>query len=580
MKIHLLKNSPLRESLVLLAILSAALFVACTPEEIDPLADYDPSVKATLSVNRDSYEASCDSGRFVVRIKSSYLWKIEIPDDATWLTCSETWGDSVTTKKVTFRYEANNTAKERSAVVTIRSGKARKKLLVSQERLTKVLEKGSVDVSRIYIPQELRNNDFYKSSSTWYFGRSRQSEHFIVFWGRDFDEYGEDVTPTNCSAQSMRVDIDDLLQKAEHFYAVNIDRLKFAETGVGKSKLDKYKMMIFLFYQDEWLATGGGYDDVVGALWINPGTCHPVSSTIAHEIGHSFQYQVNCDLGGSTGFRHATGQGCGFWEQCAQWQSYQSYPDEAYSSYNFTVFKENHHRHFLHEHQRYASYWLQWYWTDKYGIDAVGRVWRESKRPDDAVQNYARIFNLSPAELNKQLYEYAARCCTWDFSSTVDDGKSIGDYGKGYVGALNDTKMLKKNSDGSYQIRKEMTVEATGFNIFSLGSFSPAAEVAVNFTGLPNASGYNSTQVDASIAGWTVGFVALMGDGTRAYSEPLLIGPELSGTARWTVPEGTSKLWMVVSATPAEYMTHLWDENDDNDAQWPYKFSISGALPK
>lgn len=580
MKTHRLLASPLRVGLFLLTMLSATLFVACTPDEIDPLADYDPSVKATLSVNRDSYEADCDSGRFVVRIKSSYLWKIEIPDDATWLTCSETWGDSVTTKKVYFYLEANNTAKERSAIVTIRSGKARKKLLVSQSRLTKVLEKGSVDVSRIYIPQELRNNDFYKSSSTWYFGRSRQSEHFIVFWGRDFDEYGEDVTPTNCEAQSMRVDIDDLLTKAEHFYAVNIDRLKFAETGVGKSKLDKYKMMIFLFYQDEWLATGGGYDDVVGALWINPGTCHPVSSTIAHEIGHSFQYQVNCDLGGSTGFRHATGQGCGFWEQCAQWQSFQSYPDEAYSSYNFTVFTENHHRHFLHEHQRYASYWLQWYWTDKNGIDAVGRVWRESKRPDDALQNYARIYGLSTAELNEQLYDYAARCCTWDFSSPVDDGRPIGDYGKNYVGALNDTKMLKKSSDGSYQIRKEMAVEATGFNIFSLGSYTAGSEVSVDFTGMPNAAGYNTTQVDASIAGWTVGFVALTADGTRHYSPRTLVGPELSGTAGWTVPEGTSKLWMVVSATPSAYMTHLWDENDDNDAQWPYRFSIAGAVPK
>lgn len=48
-------------------------------------------------------------------------------------------------------------------------------------------------------------------------------------------------------------------------------------------------------YQTEWLATGSGYDNKIGALWVNPSTCQPVGSTIAHEIGHSFQYQVYCD---------------------------------------------------------------------------------------------------------------------------------------------------------------------------------------------------------------------------------------------------------------------------------------------
>lgn len=54
-------------------------------------------------------------------------------------------------------------------------------------------------------------------------------------------------------------------------------------------------MEIYLLYQSEWLATGSGYDNVIGALWVNPSTCQPVGSTIAHEIGHSFQYMVFCD---------------------------------------------------------------------------------------------------------------------------------------------------------------------------------------------------------------------------------------------------------------------------------------------
>ena len=75
-----------------------------------------------------------------------------------------------------------------------------------------------------------------------------------------------------------------------------------AVLGEGKSMLDDYKMQIYLIYQDEWLATGSGYDDKIGALWVNPSTCHPVGSTIAHEIGHSFQYQVYADKVNKQGY--------------------------------------------------------------------------------------------------------------------------------------------------------------------------------------------------------------------------------------------------------------------------------------
>jgi len=138
--------------------------------------------------------------------------------------------------------------------------------------------------------------DLNKSSSTWYFGRSKQSEHFIVFWGKEYDELGF-VTPSTHPNPVYRVDIDDLLAKAEQFWSMNVSTLKFLTPG--SSKTDRYKMMIFLLYQTDWLATGAGYDNTIGALWVSPSTCQPVGSTIAHEIGHSFQYQVYCDNGGN-----------------------------------------------------------------------------------------------------------------------------------------------------------------------------------------------------------------------------------------------------------------------------------------
>lgn len=55
-------------------------------------------------------------------------------------------------------------------------------------------------------------------------------------------------------------------KKRKCFFDLNINILKFAELGTGKSRLDEYKMMIMLYYTTEWMAYGGGYDDVIGAL--------------------------------------------------------------------------------------------------------------------------------------------------------------------------------------------------------------------------------------------------------------------------------------------------------------------------
>ena len=151
----------------------------------------------------------------------------------------------------------------------------------------------------IYIPNELRNNNFNSESSNWCWSRSKESEHFIVVW-----EPGFGADPS-MSPGSYKVDIDDLLEKAEHFFDVYTNQLGFVIPG--SSNTDKYKIEIYLKYQTEWLATGSGYDDVIGALWVNPSTCKPVGHTIAHEIGHSFQYQTSCDQGLDHGFRYGYG---------------------------------------------------------------------------------------------------------------------------------------------------------------------------------------------------------------------------------------------------------------------------------
>lgn len=426
-----------------------------------------------------------------------------------------------------------------------------------------ILDSSSVDVSKIYIPNEFKGLNFYKSSSPWYYGRSRQSEHFIVFWAAGY----EDNDPASDEVPAAyRVDIDDLLEKAEEFYRVNIETLKFAEIGEGKSNLDDYKMMIFLFYQDEWLATGSGYDDVIGALWVSPNTCQPVGSTIGHEIGHSFQYQVNCDLGGGTGFRYGFGGNGGnsFWEQTAQWQSFQSYPDQAFTSHNFTVYSENYHRHVIHEWYRYASYFLHYYWADKHGIDIVGKVWREAQQPEDPVQAYMRITGISVEQLNDEIYDAATKLTTWDIPA-------IRDIGSSYIGAHKFG--LNSLDDGGYMVAYGSCPGTTGYNVIPLNVPDAGTVVSTAFEGKVNEPGYNTVKSPFR-AGWRYGYVALLDDGTRVYGD---MHAENTGSVDFTVPENCDKLWLVVTGAPNTYLPHAWDEEESNDDQWPYQVTFTNT---
>lgn len=462
--------------------------------------------------------------------------------------------------------------------------------LITEDSIIVLNESDIEDYDKFYRPNEFKDMDFLRSDSKWSFVRSRQSDHFIIFWESGF---GEDPNSSNIS-EELRVDIDDLLQKAEWFYDLNVNTLKFAEVGADKSNLDKYKMQIYLFYQTEWLATGGGYDDVIGALWVNPSTCKPVGSVIAHEIGHSFQYQVYADLLAtgeinndySRGFRYGFGGNGGntFWEQCAQWQAYQAYPDEAFESYNFGVYTENYHRHICHEWQRYASYWIHYYWADKHGVDFIGKLWKEAISPEDPLEVYMRINDLTVDQLNDELYDAATRLVTWDIDA-------IRAKGNNFIGK-HSYKMYQID-DGSYQVAYSHCPGTTGYNVIPLNVPEPGTVIKTKFTGLPPGSALaendpgeyadegetyttrnynNSGSIER--AGWRYGYVALLDDGQRLYSD---MNRQPSAEVLFEVPEKCERLWFVVLGAPSSYKAHPWDEKESNDDQWPYKIKFENT---
>lgn len=408
----------------------------------------------------------------------------------------------------------------------------------------------------VYIPNELKNNNFNSNVSKWSYQRSASSDNVILFWENGFGQY-----PSKTLKKSMRVNVEDLLNIAEEFYAYYIDTMKFIIKG--NSKTDTTRMMILLNYQEEWLATGAGYDNEIGALWINPTTTlYP--AVIAHEFGHSFQYQVACDE--NYGFRDQNYVGT-FWEQCAQYMSWQIHNNEYTHDLPFLL--ENIHKNFSHEDIRYQSIYLQEYWKEKHGVDFLGKLWRESTIPEHPIEAYKRITEINQEQFNDEIFEYACKNITWDYP--------LGSHNKNYIKSLsieNQAKYKHKTKlnlveNDYYQIDKNQTPQSYGYNAIELIVPESGTNITANFIGIDGKY--------SNVEGWRYGFVIVKENETPVYG---IMENSKKGNTSITIPENTKTLWFVVTGAPNQHLNHVWDENPSNDKNYPYKVMFSNTQIK
>lgn len=454
----------------------------------------------------------------------------------------------------------------------------------------------------VYIPTQMQNEGYSASTTEndltkqWSRYRSRESDNIVVFWANG---YGNNDPNSTAVPSAYRVDIDDLLAKLETFYTLNIHTLKFADLNTT-SNLNKYKMVICLYYTTDWMAYGSGFDDLIGGMWISPSTCHPVGSTIAHEIGHSFQYQVYCDLKGAAGFRYGFGpNGCMFWEATANWQAAMAYPDEMYST-SMWMYRQTHNLSFTHEWMRYQSYWMHYYWCDKYGIDMMGRIWRGGTTwGDDVNQVYMKLQGMTVEELYREYMDAAMHFVTWDFQNedwkTRGAAYDIGNFVYNYITV----------GENTFQPTYAGVPQSTGYNVIPLKVPAAGTTITTHFTALPagcdlaegesptywNGDKYVAADVTSfnnftgtNARGFRLGYVALLTDGTRVYQtedKVYCTGTDTTSVdVTFNVPDGTSKMWLVVSPAPTKYFMHEWDENYTNDDQWPYQVSfVNTTIP-
>ena len=415
----------------------------------------------------------------------------------------------------------------------------------------------------LWHPSTYSGNYYLSDNSQWSFRRSMESEHFVVFWEKGF---GDD--PTKASS-SYRFDPKTVLQNAENIWDTYVTRLGFLTPG--NSTTDTYKIQLYVLYQTDWRADASGVDSKTGIGHMSPGAIGARGGhTVAHEIGHTFQYLVSADLGMSHGYNYGYGNnasgGNGWWESCANWQAYKIYPERQFTDGEYF---EQHlplcHLNFMHEDWRYQNCFVQDYWCKKHGEDFIGRLWRESVKPEDPIQSYKRLNGLSQEELSDELYEGFARMATWDI-----DG--IRERARHRIGQHQSHLHRTAANDGTWAVDSAYCPQNYGYNIINMNTAEVGTQVKASFKGIAGNSGYRAIDVDK--AGWRYGFVAYTSDGETVYGET---GKEKEGEATLTVPENCSKLFFVVMGAPTAYTRHPWDDNVSNDEQWPYEVKFENT---
>ncbi|RYD36122.1 MAG: hypothetical protein EOP87_06075 [Verrucomicrobiaceae bacterium] len=400
-------------------------------------------------------------------------------------------------------------------------------------------------------------NDYNNPDSEYCFQRSRESDHFVIFWAK---EYGQD--PMANSLVNRRFDVDAVLRESEITYNYYIRQLNWAP---GKDALSrKYKFLILVTGGSEGSAYGWMVDNKVGVMWtpavrINRGPY----GIIAHELGHSFQGLSRAD--GAESFE----SGAAFTEMTSQFMLWQIYPEwQTFENYHLKAFMKKTHLAFMHEDNHYHTCYPLEYWSFRHGQDFIGRMWREVRKGEDAVMTYQRLTKIDQVRFNDEMFDACRRFVTWDMPRVE---KVSARYANQHTTSLEDA------GGGWYQIAAGLAPENYGYNAIRLKVPPAGGRVRLSFKGVAGKEGFSQTRLEQ--AGWRYGFLAHRKNGERVYGG---IHSQKTGVADFTVPADTEHLWLVVMGAPAEHWIRYYGRRNKDGVpaeQWPYQIKLDGTAP-
>ena len=393
---------------------------------------------------------------------------------------------------------------------------------------------------QVFLPDSIRCYDLNDNNSRWSWQRSAQTDNVIVFWEKGF---GDDLSnPPMLDGKPMNVDLDNLLQRIETFYAYFRDTLRFTLPG---SKAERYKMMVMLNYSLDGTAYGGTYDNFIGALWVAPNRVQDRKlNCIAHELGHSFQLQIPADS-----ISDAWG-GSGFYEMTSQWMLWHVNPhwltDE---NYHFEAYSKAIHKAYLDGENIYRSPYVLQYWARKRGNTCIADLYRNGKRGEDPVITYQRLYGLTQEQFNDEMIEACQHIVPLDLGHAWDETRRYA--------CTFDTPMQTVGKN-TYAPIDEVIPEDYGFNAIRLQ---------------PARAGRKVTATIESNAPLRYAFVAVTADGKPHYGTPVSSGKAVMKMPR---SQEVTALYLVVMGAPTEHKMLSWRNREPN-RQYPYEVKIKGG---
>lgn len=404
----------------------------------------------------------------------------------------------------------------------------------------------------IYIPLDLQSMDLQDAASKWSYHRMACTDNFAIFWEKGF---GNDLSnPPQLEGRSMKVDLPNLMQKLEQFYAFFRDTLQFSKPG---SKCDKYRMMVMINYSLEGTAYGGDYDQQIGALWVAPNRIQDKKlNCIAHELGHSFQAQISCD-----GQGEAWG-GSGFFEMTSQWMLWQVNPDWITDEkYHWDAFMNLTHKAYLQIDNIYHSPYVLEYWGMKRGLPVIAELFRQGRKGEDPVMTYKRLTNQTQEEFCDEMFDACRHFINWDFPRVWKETRLYANRNKCRMEQLPDSDW--------YRIAMDNYPENYGYNAIPLQLLKPVKKVEIEFCG-------EAGNIQPDKAGWRYGFVAVTQEGKTIYGD---MERASKGKISFKISEKTplTHLWLVVMGAPVEHCMNAAPQ--ENNAQWPYRIKLKGCRP-
>lgn len=446
----------------------------------------------------------------------------------------------------------------------------------------------------------------------------RSSEHFEVCKKPKAD----DGSVNNVSIAVS--DAEGVLQSLEKVYSFYIDSLGWM-LPFPKSPDRKLKSNIYVFDNSVMAALYGGQDfvkDLNGeygpGMWIGVGSLKDYWGT-SHEFAHGLQ--------GVAGWLGNNSHSGWMAESHANWMAHQYNPNDAHCSEYLINYP---YLYYGSTRDRYCNWQFLEHLKEEFGggnkgAHEVNRIWMESIRDGEdgrmeqtPFSAMMMVYGWSLEQLNDQFGKFAMKNATLEYAPAKKSlyKKSYGDYefktrrdaswGDNYrrhsrVTMLNKMECVAGEECADRYISPSYWApQRWGYNLVRIYP-ETAGKVTVKFRGIvqekPTVSGYKCfgdnidyykgktynwcnyapDKLPDPASGWTVGLVAEGADGTPRYSE---MKHGTGFNLEIETKSNDKALWLVVTATPTEMQTILWDQFYYSIYRYPYMIEVVNGAPE